>query len=170
MTHPVHEAKVFLRGDLRPRPDYFANPALNLAPFSRWTLRDKAAQRRLALRWASIVARTLFLLAVILSLCSCAAPTQRIAQGAHPISKSSGPYYPESARKQSQEGTATVKLVVLRDGTIKSASIERSSGFSALDDQAMKIIQEAKWTPAVATTGEPMDSTLVLPIVFRLKD
>ena len=30
-----------------------SNPALNLAPFSRWTLRDKAAQRRLALRWAS---------------------------------------------------------------------------------------------------------------------
>ncbi len=26
---------------------------LNLAPFSRWTLRDKAAQRRLALRWAA---------------------------------------------------------------------------------------------------------------------
>jgi len=26
------------------------NPALNLAPFCRWTLRDKAAQRRLALR------------------------------------------------------------------------------------------------------------------------
>ena len=29
------------------------NPALNLAPFGRWTLRDKTAQRRLALRWAS---------------------------------------------------------------------------------------------------------------------
>ena len=29
------------------------NPALNLAPFGRWTLRDKAAQRRLALRWAA---------------------------------------------------------------------------------------------------------------------
>jgi len=26
------------------------NPALNLAPFGRWTLRDKAAQRRLAPR------------------------------------------------------------------------------------------------------------------------
>jgi len=26
------------------------NPALNLAPFGRWTLRDKAAQRRLASR------------------------------------------------------------------------------------------------------------------------
>jgi len=28
-----------------------ANTALNLAPFSRWTLRDKAAQRLLALRY-----------------------------------------------------------------------------------------------------------------------
>ena len=30
-----------------------SNPALNLAPFGRWTLRDKAAQRRLALRWGT---------------------------------------------------------------------------------------------------------------------
>ena len=29
------------------------NLSLNLAPFGRWTLRDKAAQRRLALRYAS---------------------------------------------------------------------------------------------------------------------
>ena len=28
------------------------NPALNLAPFGRWTLRDEAAQRRLPQRWA----------------------------------------------------------------------------------------------------------------------
>jgi len=30
------------------------NLALNLAPFGRWSLRDKAAQRRLALRYASV--------------------------------------------------------------------------------------------------------------------
>ena len=33
-----------------PSSSQCANPALNLASFSRWTLRDKAAQRRLALR------------------------------------------------------------------------------------------------------------------------
>jgi hypothetical protein len=38
-----------------------ANPALNLAPFSRWTLRDKAAQRRLALRWALAYLAAMFL-------------------------------------------------------------------------------------------------------------
>ncbi len=30
------------------------NPALNPAPFGRWTLRDKAAQRRLALRYVLV--------------------------------------------------------------------------------------------------------------------
>jgi hypothetical protein len=30
--------------------------ALNLAPYGRWMLRDKAAQRRLALSYASIAA------------------------------------------------------------------------------------------------------------------
>ena len=29
------------------------NPALNLVRVALWTLRDKAAQRRLALRWAA---------------------------------------------------------------------------------------------------------------------
>ena len=33
-----------------PSSTAWANPALNLAPFSRWTRRDKAAPRRLALR------------------------------------------------------------------------------------------------------------------------
>ena len=33
-----------------PSSTAWANPALNLAPVGRWTLRDEAAQRRLALR------------------------------------------------------------------------------------------------------------------------
>lgn len=39
-----------LSGDFRPRPDYSADLALNLARFGRRTLRQKAALRRLAQR------------------------------------------------------------------------------------------------------------------------
>ena len=42
--------------------------ALNLAPFGRWTLHDKAVQRRLALRYASGV--IMRMLSVVLVLCS----------------------------------------------------------------------------------------------------
>ena len=34
-------------------PANLSNPAVDPAPFGRWTLRDKAAQRRSPLRWAS---------------------------------------------------------------------------------------------------------------------
>lgn len=44
VAHRVAVAKTISHQEQR------ANPALNLAPFGRWTLRDKAAQRRLALR------------------------------------------------------------------------------------------------------------------------
>jgi hypothetical protein len=39
-----------MKGKIILNSEQTANPALNLAPFGRWTLRDKAAQRRLALR------------------------------------------------------------------------------------------------------------------------
>ena len=38
--------------------DVRSNSALNLAPFGRWTLHDKAAQCRLALSWAYNVVRS----------------------------------------------------------------------------------------------------------------
>ena len=44
------------------------NPALNLAPFGRWTLRDKAAQRRLALRYASMESGMRIVAALLLAL------------------------------------------------------------------------------------------------------
>jgi hypothetical protein len=47
-TSPFAHQNTTEKTALRSKPR--ANPALNLAPFSRWTLRDKAAQRRLALR------------------------------------------------------------------------------------------------------------------------
>ena len=56
VTVAVNRRSVPQRYAVKPAPSSSpcSNLALNLAPFSRWTLRDKAAQRRLALRYASL--------------------------------------------------------------------------------------------------------------------
>ncbi len=43
----------FFKGVYQALEKKHANPPVNLAPFGRWTLRDKAAQRRLPSRSAS---------------------------------------------------------------------------------------------------------------------
>jgi hypothetical protein len=50
-TSPFVQQNASEKTALRSKPR--ANPAVDPAPFSRWTLRDKAAQRRSPLRWAS---------------------------------------------------------------------------------------------------------------------
>jgi len=47
---PMSSQKVNERSTVMFLVQSSSNPALNLAPCGRWTLRDKAAQRRLALR------------------------------------------------------------------------------------------------------------------------
>lgn len=66
-----------------------SNPAVDLAPFGRWTLRDKAAQRRSPLRWAAIVTSRLFLLLLALfsvSFVVCAESAVPINEGATTLS------------------------------------------------------------------------------------
>ena len=58
-NHPLTSEGVIVHHNSWGREMYFlrvaapSNPALNLAPFGRWTLRDKAEQRRLTLRYVS---------------------------------------------------------------------------------------------------------------------
>jgi hypothetical protein len=63
---PYHQGmRHHLRGALRLlllRAAASSNPALNLAPFGRWTLRDKAAQRRSPLRESLLATVLLFCL------------------------------------------------------------------------------------------------------------
>ncbi len=51
LSRPAHQRRAE-----KPSPSsgQWSNTALNLARFAHWTLRDKAAQRRLASRWAAL--------------------------------------------------------------------------------------------------------------------
>lgn len=75
--------------------------------------------------------------------------------------------YPAAAAEQRQEGAVTMRLALDRSGQILSVRIERSSGFSLLDQEALALVQRAKPLPP-APAAVPGDHFEVLvPLVFR---
>jgi periplasmic protein TonB len=78
--------------------------------------------------------------------------------------------YPPSARKQRQQGTATVRFVVNKDGNVLSAQLFKSSGVAVLDNEALALIKRAQPLPS-PPAGLLLHGqiTLTLPIDFELK-
>jgi periplasmic protein TonB len=78
------------------------------------------------------------------------------------------PYYPAAAREQGWQGTALLKVQVLRNGTVGSLEILRSSGFSILDRSALKAVKDWKFIPA-QKDGQPIEIGVEIPVTFRLE-
>lgn len=77
--------------------------------------------------------------------------------------------YPKTARAQQQEGITHLRFSINRAGKVLSASIQQSSGVSALDEEALALIYRAMPLPAPPADlpGETLE--LVIPIRFSLK-
>ena len=76
--------------------------------------------------------------------------------------------YPESAKKDSAEGKVYIELIVQKDGTISTAKVLKSSGFEALDNEALRV---AKAMPAMIPAkkdGKSVSVKFVLPVSFKL--
>lgn len=78
------------------------------------------------------------------------------------------PYYPAAAREQGWQGTALLKVLVLKNGTVGSLEIKRSSGYSILDRSALKAVKDWKFVPA-QKDGQPIEMGVEIPVTFRLE-
>jgi protein TonB len=78
------------------------------------------------------------------------------------------PYYPVTAREQGWQGTALLKVLVLKNGTVGSLEILRSSGYALLDRSALKAVKEWKFVPA-QKDGQPIEMGVEIPVTFRLE-
>jgi len=78
------------------------------------------------------------------------------------------PHYPVQAREQGWQGTALLKVQVLKNGTVGSLEVMRSSGFSILDQSALKGVKEWKFLPA-QKDGQPAEMFVQIPVTFRLE-
>ena len=94
------------------------------------------------------------------------AKTRKLRTSVKPI-KTERPPFPRRAREQGWHGRVILQLEVLPDGTVESGTIQESSGYQLLDDEAIKAATHWTFEPA-KNGGFPVASTVNIPIQFDL--
>jgi protein TonB len=79
------------------------------------------------------------------------------------------PIYSRISRRRGEEGTATLSIEVLASGKAGTVSVIHSSGYSRLDEAALKAARQTTFAPA-KQFGRAIDSTTELAFTFRLTD
>lgn len=77
------------------------------------------------------------------------------------------PRYPAVAIRQRIEGRVVLRVTIAADGRVSDIEVADSSGFAVLDNAATNALRQWRFTPATRD-GQRVESTLVLPVRFRL--
>jgi protein TonB len=76
-------------------------------------------------------------------------------------------YYPEGAAQNGEEGSATVRLTVMRDGTVKALNLTSSSGSSLLDAAWLAVFRDNR-LPAFTDDMPGAEETFSLTLNYEL--
>lgn len=77
--------------------------------------------------------------------------------------------YPQEARRRHQEGIAYVRIRITRNGELLVRTLERTSGFSKLDQEVMAMMSRAAPMPAFLVEMKENTREFVVPVIFNLK-
>jgi protein TonB len=79
------------------------------------------------------------------------------------------PPYPALSRRMREEGVVRLNILVNPDGSVARLEVARSSGYTRLDESAMKTVQSSwKFEPA-RQAGKPVAAWVIVPIQFTLR-
>lgn len=76
--------------------------------------------------------------------------------------------YPKAARDSKQQGTVDVTLTILKSGALASASVNKTSGHTILDEAAMETVHRLSPYRAFPSETTLKKVTITIPIVFQL--
>ena len=77
--------------------------------------------------------------------------------------------YPQSAIRNEEQGTTSVKLTIGPDGRVSDCSVTGSSGSTALDSATCNILRRrARFTPAKDQAGNPISDSYSQRIRWEL--
>ncbi|MET0536249.1 MAG: TonB family protein [Steroidobacter sp.] len=79
----------------------------------------------------------------------------------------SEPYYPPQEIRLGHEGTVLLSLYVLANGRVGEVKLERSSGYTRLDDSAIREAKRWRFLPGTRD-GAPFAMWKQMPVTFRL--
>ena len=78
------------------------------------------------------------------------------------------PRYPVSARRNGEQGTVTLRVLVTREGGASTVSVDKTSGSTALDQAAVEAVRGWKFVPA-RQGAQAVEAWVLVPVVFRLE-
>ena len=67
-----------------------------------------------------------------------------------------------------EEGTVGLNLWLSENGTVDNALVQHSSGYSRLDDAAVRFMKD-RWHYKPASKDQPMPKTVQAEVTFALK-
>lgn len=76
--------------------------------------------------------------------------------------------YPKQAKKAKQQGVATVRFTIARNGSILFKKLEKSSGVAQLDKAALQLLEDANPVPKLPKKLQKEQLTVVIPIEYSL--
>ena len=79
------------------------------------------------------------------------------------------PDYPQQARRAGQEGTVVIRVLVSTDGSAAETAVLVSSGYSLLDEAAVRGVKKWRFSPA-RYGSVPVESYHDIRVRFRLAD
>lgn len=77
------------------------------------------------------------------------------------------PPYPRAARRNGEQGTVTLRVLVSPEGAATQVELDRSSGSSGLDAAAREAVKSWRFVPA-RRAGAPIAAWVIVPVIFRL--
>ncbi|WP_310626036.1 energy transducer TonB, partial [Limnohabitans sp.] len=97
-----------------------------------------------------------------------AAPAIRTGAVVQPGAHCAKPDYPSASRRMEEEGSVTVKFLIGVDGRVLQAEIEKTSGFTRLDEAARNALSKCQFRPGTVD-GKPEQSWASITYKWRLE-
>ena len=97
-----------------------------------------------------------------------ATPAVRVGASIQPGAHCAKPDYPSASRRLEEEGTVTLKFLIGADGRVMQAEIEKTSGFTRLDEAARNALSKCQFRPGTVD-GKPEQSWASIKYTWRLE-